>query len=326
MVFRALSLPLPFLLGPLFASLFAALLGVKLATWTTLTDAMRTVLGVAVGASLSPALIGQLPSMALSLVLAPLFLIVSGVAGYPYLRRICGFDAPTAFYAAMPGGLQDMLAFGEEAGGNARALSLLHATRVLLIVTIVPAILTLAYGIDLTGAPGAPVTAYGWAELLIMAVAGLAGWQIAKRVGLFGASILGPMILAGALALGGIIENRPPAEAIQVAQFFIGMVVGVKYSGITMAEVRRILIAGLGHGLILAAIAAVFAEAVYLMGLASSLDAILAFSPGGQAEMTVMAIVAGADVTYVVMHHLARIVIVITCAPLVFRWLRLGQG
>ncbi|WGH77372.1 AbrB family transcriptional regulator [Jannaschia ovalis] len=320
--FRLLALPLPFLLGPLFASLIAALAGLRLASWPPLTDTMRTILGLAVGASLTPALAAQLPAMALSLILAPLFLIAAGAAGYPYLRRVCGFDKPTAFYAAMPGGLQDMLIFGEEAGGDPRALSLLHATRVLLIVTVVPALLTLIWSIDLTATPGAPATEFDPSELAIMALAAVVGWRAAKWIGLFGASILGPMILAGGLSLSGVITQRPPAEAIQAAQFFIGMVVGVKYSGITMAEVRRFLVAGLGHGLVLTVIAAIFAEAVVLAGLAPQLDAILAFSPGGQAEMALMAIVAGADVAYVIMHHLVRIMLVITCAPLVFRWLR----
>ena len=283
---------------------------------------MRTILGVAIGASFTPALLGQLPSMALSLVLSAMFLVTAGLVGYPYLRRLCGFDPATAFYAAMPGGLQDMLLFGEQAGGDARALSLLHATRVLLIVTIVPAILTATYAIDLTLAPGAAARDVPPAQLAIMVAAGLLGWQVAQRIGLLGASILGPMILAGALSLAGIITQRPPAEAIQAAQFFIGVVVGVKYSGITLREVRRVLVAGLGHGLILAALAGIFAETAVLLGLARPLDAVLAFSPGGQAEMAIMAIVAGADVAYVIAHHVLRIVLVIVLAPLVFRVLR----
>ena len=320
--FRALSLPLPFLLGPLFACLVAALLGARLAAWKPLTDTMRTILGVAIGASFTPALIGQLPSMAVSLLLSVGLLLAAGLLGYPYLRRVCGFDPPTAFYAAMPGGLQDMLLFGEEAGGDPRAMSLLHATRVLLIVTVVPAILTTLYAIDLTGVPGAPARDVPLSTLAVMAVAAVVGWRGGLRIGLIGASILGPMIVTGALSLSGVITERPPVEAIQAAQFFIGIVVGVKYSGITLAEVRRVLVAGLGHGLILAALAGLFAEAALLLDLADPIDAILAFSPGGQAEMAIMAIVAGADVAYVVAHHVLRIVLVIACAPLVFRFLR----
>lgn len=321
-MFRAAGLPLPFLLGPMLACLAAALMGVKLDAWPPLTNTMRTILGVAVGASFTPEIVGRMGDMILSLALVPLFLLICGALGYPFLRRVAGFDAPTAFYAAMPGGLQDMLLFGEESGGDPRALSLLHATRILLIVTILPVILWLYWDIDLTLPPGAPLSGVPWWELAAMVGAAIGGWRLAKRVGLIGASLLGPLIASAALALSGVITQRPPAEAIQLAQFFIGLVVGVKYTGITLSEIRRILTAGLGHAAILGSVAFVFAEIALQLGLAPPLDAILAFAPGGQAEMSVLAIVAGADVAYVIAHHVLRIVFVITCAPLVFRLLR----
>ncbi len=318
----AAGLPLPFLLGPMLACLAAALCGVRLASWPPLTNTMRTILGVAVGASFTPAIVGQMGGMILSLAFVPLFLLVCGALGYPFLRRVAGFDKATAFYGAMPGGLQDMLLFGEESGGDPRALSLLHATRILLIVTILPVLLWAIWDIDLTLPPGAPIADVSPWELAAMGVAAIGGWRLAKRVGLIGASLLGPLLAAAVLALSGVLTQRPPAEAIQAAQFFIGLVVGVKYTGITLAEIRRILTAGLGHAAILGAVAFAFAEAAVLLGLAPPLDAILAFAPGGQAEMAVLAIVAGADVAYVIAHHVLRIVFVITCAPLVFRLLR----
>lgn len=319
-VFRAIGLPLPFLLGPMFACLISALCGVRMVTWSPLTNTMRTILGVAVGASFTPAVFGQLGGMAISLALVPPFLLVCGLLGYPYLRRVGGFDKPTAFYAAMPGGLQDMMLFGEEAGGDPRALSLLHATRVLLVVTVLPVLLWLVWTIDLTGAPGAPAASLDPVEMAIMAVAGIAGWRIAAAIGLVGASLLGPLLLTAGLTLGGVIEHRPPAEAIMLAQFFIGIVVGAKYTGITMAEVRHVVATGLGHVVILGLVAATFSGLVHRAGLAPPLEAILAFAPGGQAEMAVLAIVAGVDVAYVILHHMLRIVIVIVGAPLFFRW------
>jgi len=54
-------------------------------------------------------------------------------------------------------------------------------------------------------------------------------------------------------------------------------------------------------------------------GLGHPLEAFMAFAPGGQAEMTVLAIVTGADLSFVVTHHLTRIVLVIIGAPIVFR-------
>ena len=61
---------------------------------------------------------------------------------------------------------------------------------------------------------------------------------------------------------------------------------------------------------------------IVTLGLAPGLEAFLAFLPGGQAEMTVIAIIAGADLAYVVSHHLLRIMIVILLAPIVARLFR----
>ncbi|TGD63995.1 AbrB family transcriptional regulator [Tabrizicola sp. WMC-M-20] len=321
-LFLLLQLPLALLLGPMAACLVAALLGAKMQDAGTLGTFMRTFLGVAVGSSITPETIGHLPDFALSLLFVPLFIAVIGAVGYPLFRYVFGFNHPTAWYAAMPGGLQDMLVFGEEAGGDVRALSLIHATRVLVIVTAAPLIMTLYWGIDLTQPPGKPALETDPVQIALMIFACFAGWKIAERVGLFGASILGPMILTGALSLGGIITTRPPAEIIWAAQFFIGIAVGVKYSGITWKELRIDVGAGVVYALILAAISLAFFEVIYLAGLAPALDAFLAFLPGGQAEMVVIAIIAGADLAYVVSHHLLRIILVIMLAPIVARLFR----
>jgi membrane AbrB-like protein len=322
LLFNLIGLPLPLLLGPMFACLMAALLKVRLKGVPVVSEAMRTVLGVAVGASVTPDLIGRLETMALSVVLVPVFVAVIGAIGYPYFRRFCGFDAPTAYYCAMPGGLQDMLIFGEAAGGNLRALSLVHATRVLAIVSIMPALLTFGWGLSLDNVPGAPARDIPVSELVIMGVCALVGWQGAQRLGIFGASIIGPLVLAAAASLTGIIENRPPAEAILLAQFFIGLGVGVKYSGVTLDEVRRVVAAALGYCAILAALSVAFAEAAHLLAGAPQVDALLAFAPGGQGEMVVLAFVAGADLAFVVTHHLVRLLVVILGAPVAARWLR----
>lgn len=317
--FLALHLPLPLLLGPMLGCLVAALLGAPLASAGAFGIAMRTILGVAVGASITPKVLAGLPDIALSLAFVPLFIAVIAAIGYPLFRRAFGFDHATAWYGAMPGGLQDMLVFGEEAGGDVRTLSLIHATRVLVIVTVAPLIITHYWRADLTLPPGAPLGSVAPHELLLMAVCGIAGWKIAERAGLFGASILGPMILTAALSLAGIIQHRPPAEMIQAAQFFIGIAVGSQYAGITLRELRQAVVAGLVYSLVLAAISLAFIEIIVQLQLAPGLDALLAFLPGGQAEMIVIAIIAGADLAYVVSHHLLRIVLVILLAPIVAR-------
>jgi membrane AbrB-like protein len=324
-VFWALSLPLPFLFGPMAASLVAALAGAKLAAVGWVSAAARTVIGVAVGASITPALFAALPQMAASVALVPFYILIIGAVGVPFFRRVHGLDPVTAFYAAMPGGLQDMVMFGHEAGGDVRALSLIHATRVLIIVTVAPIVLTQAYGVTLSNPMGVSASEVPWQEMALMVAAALVGWKGGERIGLFGAAILGPLIVTAALSLSGLIHMRPPSEAILAAQFFIGMMIGVYYVGVTLRELRNVVAAGVAYVLLLAALAALFTEIAVLAGLAAPLEAFLAFAPGGQAEMTVLAIVVGADLGYVILHHLTRVILVITGAPLAARAMRLGR-
>jgi uncharacterized protein len=321
-LFHLLHIPLPWLLGSLFGCLAVALAGVPLAGLPIISVPVRTVLGVAVGASITPAVLGQLGGWTLSIALVPPFVLVIGAIGYPYFHRLWGFDPATSFYSAMPGGLQDMLVFGEEAGGSPRIMSLIHATRVLIVVAALPPILALWLGLDLSGAPGVPARDLPLHELALMVALAFGGWKLAQAVGLFGATILGPLIATAAASLLGFLHHRPPAEAIIVAQFFIGLAVGIHYTGITWPEVRRVVAAALGFSAILAVLSAGAIWLAYSLHVAPLAEVVLAFSPGGQAEMALLAIVAGADVAYVVTHHIARIVIVIIGAPLVARWMR----
>lgn len=322
-LFHRAGLPLPFLFGPMLACLGMALMGARLAGVGPLSSAARTILGVAVGASITPEVVARIPQMAGSVALVPLYVAAIGAVGYPFFRRQ-GLDPATAWYAAMPGGLSDMVAFGQEAGADVRALALIHATRVLVIVTLAPLILVFLYGASLSGAIGEPAREIPLSELALMVVAAVVGWKGAQRVGLFGAAILGPMIVTTVFSLTELIQSRPPTEAVLVAQLFIGLGVGVQYVGVTLRELRGFVLSGLTFVLVLAVLAALFTEVAVLTGLAASAEGFLAFAPGGQAEITVLALVAGADLGFVILHHLVRIVAVVVGAP-VIRHLVLGD-
>jgi membrane AbrB-like protein len=315
-IFLQADLPLPWLLGPIFACLLTALAGAPMKGIKPVNEAMRTILGVAVGATFTLPLLISMAGMWPTLMLIPVMTVCIGLAGVPYFQRIWGYDFATAYYSTMPGGLQDMLVFGEEAGGNVRALSIIHATRVLVIVAALPFLLQGLWGADLSNPPGVPATTLPLTQLSIMVACALIGWQGARAIGMFGASILGPLIVTAIAALTGILQHRPPVEAIYAAQFFIGMTVGAKYAGITMQEIRRDLTAALGFCLILIILTVIFAEGIILTNLAPPMETLLAFAPGGQAELTILALIVGADMAFVISHHVLRIFVVILGAPI----------
>jgi membrane AbrB-like protein len=324
-IFLRLDLPLPFLFGPMAASLVIALCGAPLAGLGQVSIAARSVLGVAIGTSVTPALVAEFPSMLASVALVPLYIVVIGLIGVPFFRKVCGFDLVTAFYAAMPGGAADMTIFGQEAGANVRQLSLVHVTRLMVIMVVAPIILVNVYGVGLTHPIGPPASDLPVWELVIMAVAAIVGWKGGERIGLFGAAILGPLLVSAILSLAGILHLRPPREALLAAQFLIGMGIGVSYVGVTLRELRNTVAGGAAFVVILAALAGAVTEFVTLTGLAPPVEGFLSFIPGGQAEMSMLALVSGADLSFVVVHHLTRILVVILGAPVLFRLLRRAQ-
>jgi len=317
-----LKLPLPWLFGPLASCLIAALFGAQLYSVKILSDSMRTILGVAAGSTVTVSFIAAIPSLWSTLILIPIMVILIGFMGVWYFQKICGYDFPTAYYASMPGGLQDMLAFGEEAGGNIRAMSLIHATRVLVIVVLLPILLISIWQVELDRPPGRLLRYIEINQLIILGICAFAGWKIAISIGMFGATILGPLILTSAASMTGILNSRPPAEAIWAAQYFISLGIGVKYVGITIDEMRRDIVAGLGFCILLLLLTLAVLGLVMKFELAPAVEAILSLAPGGQAELVVMALIAGADMGFVVSHHLLRIFIVILGAPILARIMR----
>ena len=321
-IFLWLELPLPWLFGPLFSCLLAALIGINLYSIKILSDAMRTILGVAVGATVTLSFLLTLPGFWNTLIFIPITVILSGIIGVWYFQKLCGYDFPTAYYSSMPGGLQDMLVFGEEAGGNVRAMSLIHATRVLVIIIALPILLTFIWGISLDKPPGDPIRNFEIEQLIILGICGIAGWKIASFLGMFGASILGPLVLTAIASITGILHTRPPVEAIWAAQYFIALGIGVKYVGVTAQEIRKDILAGLGFCIFLLVITLSIVSLVINYNLAPAVDAILSMAPGGQAELVVITLIVGADLGFVVAHHLFRIFIVILGAPIMERFMK----
>ena len=63
-----------------------------------------------------------------------------------------------------------------------------------------------------------------------------------------------------------------------------------------------------------------FAFAFYQMFGQTLKQLVLAYSPGGLAEMSLVALAMNADIAYVASHHLVRISVVMMMAPILFKF------
>ena len=143
-----LDVPLAWMIGAMVATTLAASLGVPLDMPRPLRHVMVAVLGVMLGSGFTPEILPQLSEWGVSLVALVIYSAVAGALGMVYFQRCAGYDRTTAFFSAMPGGLSEMILVGGAMGGDARIISLTHASRILLVVTTLPIAFQLLLGYE----------------------------------------------------------------------------------------------------------------------------------------------------------------------------------
>ena len=316
-----IGMPLPWMLGPMIGNTLAAVLRAPVLAPIKLRPIVVPVLGVMLGSSLNMELISQVGRWTATIALMPFFLAVAGVASYLFYRRVAQFDHVTAFFSAMPGGLNDMMIMGGAAGGDEQKIALAHSSRILVVVLFVGLFYGFALDVQATG-PARPfvgMSSFGMMDLIWLAAAAILGVPFGKFLRLPAGQMLGPMILSGALHLMGLVELPPPTVLVIAAQIVLGTVIGCRFVGTPVAQIGRNVGFGLASSALMLAATLGFAGLLASVSEVQQTQAFLAYSPGGLTEMSLLALAMGQEVAYVSVAHVVRIMIVIFGAPLAFR-------
>jgi hypothetical protein len=321
------GLPLAWMIGAMSATTAAAALGAPIAMPIRFRQIMIAVLGIMLGAGFSPDILERIGEWAISLAALALYAAAAGGAGLFYFRRICGYDAITAYFSAMPGGMAEMILVGTEMGGDARVISLTHAARVMLVVLALPFAFQMLIGYGPAGRPppGLPLAEVSGADLVVLAACGLLGFFLARLLRLPAAGLTGPMILSAAVHILGWTTAKPPFELVAAAQVVIGTAIGCRFAGVTARLLLRTAAAAAGGTVVVLSATIAFAIGLAQFTGLPAVPLMLAFSPGGLAEMSLIAIAIGADAAFVVTHHVVRIFMIVVFAPLAFKLMRRGR-
>jgi membrane AbrB-like protein len=321
------GLPLAWMIGAMTATTAAAAFGMPIAMPVGFRQLMVAVLGVMLGSSFSPEMLERVGEWAISLSALALYAAAAGGAGLFYFRRICGYDAVTAYFSAMPGGFSEMILVGTEMGGDARIISLTHAARVMTVVLALPFAFQMLIGYDPAGrAPaGLPLAEVSGADLAVLTACGALGFVVARLLRLPAAGLVGPMILSAVAHILGWTAARPPFELVAAAQVVVGAAIGCRFAGVTTRLLLRTAAAAAGGTAVLLSATIAFGIALAQITGISPVPLMLAFSPGGLAEMSLIAIAIGADAAFVVTHHVVRIFMIVVIAPLAFKHMRRGR-
>jgi membrane AbrB-like protein len=323
-LFAALKMPLPWMLGAMVFVTVSSVAGAPVRLPYMLRQGMVVFIGVMLGSQFTPDLLQRIGDWALSIGGMLLYGIIAMALVLSYLKRFGNYDPVTAYFAASPGGLNDMTIIGREMGGDDRVIALTQASRILLVVMTIPFLFRIFGGYEappglLPRGPGFDLPLQEW---LLLAVCATVGPFIARRLRLPAAFLLGALILSAITHIAGWSTASPPAILVAAAQIVLGTAVGCRFAGTHYSEVLRILRVSLGSAFILMSTAV---GAGLLMAELTGLPwylVTLAYAPGGLAEMSLVAFGIGQDVAFVATHHLARIAMVVLLAPLAFKLIR----
>ncbi len=316
------GLPLPYMLGAIAATMFAAMAGAPIARPApSVVIPMRATLGVLLGSTITPELLDRMSAVAGTAALVPLFVVSSAIVGTIYYERVAGYSREEAYFCSLPGGLHIMTMYAEERGVDIRLVSLAHALRITFVVMLATSMTNLVSDLPTLTVRSAAVSFASIArtDLVLLSLAGLVGWLVGRSTGLPGAQMVGPMICSGALHISGITNARPPVELIIAAQTILGAYIGARYVGENIGSVLTAMRYAFGHVILMLALGAVFASFLHLVFDLPLITGILSFAPGGMSEIGLIALALGLDVGFVATVQLCRLASINLFGPYVYR-------
>jgi len=248
-----IGVPMPFMLGGIFGAACYVLWYErndkqlpKMSRWVRLVS--MSVIGAMIGSRFSPELLTLLPQFWISgLALIP-FILLAHAGSYAIMRKLGGYEKLDAYFAALPGGIIDSAALAEEAGADLRVVTAQHFIRIIMVVATVPLLFLFIQG-DAVGSLGGQTLAtinYDAKDIALLLLIALVGLFFGQMTRLPVSHMIGPLLLALALSVSGVVEIDIPPWLGHTAQFVVGTALGAQFSGVS----RRLLLRGLRMGLL----------------------------------------------------------------------------
>jgi len=319
-----LTTPLPWMIGAMTVITAAAVAGAPVRSWRQLRSVMVTILGVLLGSGFTPDLMSHIVAWPVSLLSLFVYCGVSFAVGMAYFWRVAKLDPITSFFAAAPGGLNEMVIIGGQMGGDERAISLLHAVRILLVVFTIPIWFRVFEGYvpSVTAATNIGLLQVPVLELAKLGACAVVGFVFGRVARLPAGDMLGPMFVSAIAHMTGLTAARPPVELVSAAQVVLGVAIGSRFAGTTVQEIARPISHGAVFAFILLGIAVLSAWLLHGITGLSTQALTLAYAPGGVMEMSLVALALSIDVALVATHHAVRLFIVLLLTAPGFRALQ----
>jgi len=311
LAFVWLGLPAGLVSGSVVAVATAALLGRPMRVPLTLARICYVVVGTLLGTVVTPETLRGVITWPASIALLMLASLGMIAATMTYLRVVHRWDSLSALMGASPGSMAQVIALSSELGGDLRAVAIVQTVRVLLLVVGLPNGLAL-FGLVVPAVPlpRGPAGFSVLGEMLLLLAVAITFALVFLRLRFPGGLLFGALAGSAVLHGAGLIHAALPWWVGGASVITLGALVGSRFANTSARMLVSHLGAAFGSFAVSMVVATVFVAIVARLFAFPIANIVIAFAPGAQDTMMVLALALHLDPVYVGAHHVARFLVV----------------
>ncbi|HEC2173645.1 TPA: AbrB family transcriptional regulator [Staphylococcus delphini] len=325
----ALHIMLPWMFGPILASIFVVKVLKRDVQWPFwLSEIGLIMLGVQIGTSFTRSVTSDIKDDWLAIVLVSVLILLLALVVSIGFRKIAHVNRETAILSVIPGALSQMIVMAEE---NKKAdilvVSLTQTSRVIFVVLLVP-LISFFFKTDHSNRVTETNVQYLTDVLTIQHVVIIAlgiavVYMLMKWIHFPTKMLMAPIVV---LIIWNFVTNLTftlDAPIIAGAQIIYMIRVGIQIAHLTDQLKGRIAVAIAYQNVMLIFGALAMVYLVQFINHASIDELFLGAAPGGMSQIVLVALDIGADVAMISSYHIFRIFFILfLIAPLVSVYLK----
>lgn len=291
-----------------------ALAGVRCAIASPVRDLALLIIGISIGTGVDAQVTAALAKWPVAFAVLTVMVIGILLVCRYLLIRFYGFTPRSATLAAAPGHLSFVISLGSALDIDVTPVAIVQAVRVLALTLSVPMV-AVFYGVDIgtnilpTGAHMAPL------HFVVLFIVSLLLSYIFNRLGIPAAFLIAAMLTSSIGQLSGLTPGTLPAILVIPCLIVVGVLIGVRFSGISIAQLLSNISAGLVTTAVTIIIACLVAIPVAVFLQMPTAHVLIAFSPGGLETMVAMGAALGANAGFVAACHVGRLFLLTLVVP-----------
>ncbi|WP_199823660.1 AbrB family transcriptional regulator [Labrenzia sp. OB1] len=309
-LFSQINAPLPWMIGPLFATAVLTATGLSTVRVSTRTRPFgQIVVATFVGSHFTPEALHSLLRTAPLLISVGLFVLLAAMLVAQIQRRIYGTDPVSALLAVVPTSPVEASVLAERFGVPHGPIVLAQTARIALVVAVIPFLLHL--GSDEQGVLSEVLPRRdGLAGIAVTLAGALLGPVIFRVLKFANPFFLGPLFLIAALSALDFPAYDIPAPLLAAAQIVLGTWLGSSFRPELLEQRNRLIGQILLSSTLLLVACILGAKALSWLFGAPFATVLMGIAPGGVTEMALTAGVLGQDVAMVTAMQLTRIFLI----------------